>query len=187
MIMIALMLLSILILVSWLRVARPGNMRISGDVIHDARMPLLARLRMHAVPGGLALLAAIVFWLRWDLPWWGAIAALVSTVALVAMPIRYTLTTLGIRSGWTPFRRWTEFAGVSRAPGGARLQGVAGVRDKRIWLSGSLGDDEFVALLRQMIKGAYKGTNVLREFPPATTGEVPGNHAAASEVSRTAI
>lgn len=185
--MLPTIILAILIVFSWLRLVRPGNLRITGEVIHDAGIPLLARLRMHAVSGTVVLLGAVALQIRWDLPWWGIVAAAMSTGALVAVPARYTLTTIGIRAGWTSFRRWTEFAGVSRAPGGARLQGVAGARDKRIWLSGSRGDDEFVALLRRMITGAYKGQNVLLEFPPNQSGEAPGNQAAASEVSRTAV
>ena len=185
--MISTVILTILILLSWLRVARPDGRRLEGNVLQNVPIPLLARLRMHAVPGGLVLLAAGSFGMFWDLPWWAGLAALCSTVALVAAPVRYTLTTLGIRSGWVRFRRWTEFAGVSHARGGARLQGAAGARDQRIWLSGSRGDDEFLALLRQMIRGAYKGRNLLVEYPPRPSGDTPGNQAAASKVSRTAV
>jgi hypothetical protein len=184
--MLSIIILAILITAPWLRVARPGGARLDGRVIHDQRLPLLARLRMHAVPGTLTLLGAFAMWVWWDLPWWGPVAATVDTGLLISMPVRYTLTTLGIRAGWTPFRRWTEFAGVSRMPGGARLQGAAGTRDKRIWLSSSRGDDEFVALLRRMIKGAYKGQNVLLEYPPKGA-ESPGSTAAATEITRTAV
>ena len=113
-----------------------------------------------------------------------AVAAL---AFLVATPVRYTLSPSGIQLGWTPARRWTEFAGVSRAPWGARLQGVPGAPDMRIWLSGTLGDDEFVLLLRRMITGAYKGKNVLIEYPPQPTGERPGRQAASVEVRRSVI
>jgi hypothetical protein len=182
--MLSFLLLVVLIALPWLRIVRPGGARIEGRVIHKQRLPLLARLRMHAVPGGVVLLGAVVMVAFWDLPWWGPAIALVSAAALVVCPIGYTLTTLGIRMGWTRFRRWTEFAGVSRAPGGARLQGAAGARDRRIWLSGSRGDDEFVALLRRLIRDAYKGRNVLHEFPPRTTADTPGSTAATSTVTR---
>ncbi len=185
--MYAIVILAILIAASWLRVVRPGSLSIDGATIHNARIPLLARLRMHALVGAIVLLGSVAMQMWWDLPWWGSLVALVSTVGLVALPARYTLTTVGIRAGWTPFRRWTEFAGVSRAPGGARLQGAAGTRDKRIWLSDSRGDDEFLALLRRMIRNAYKGRNVLRDFPPESPVESPGKQAAATKVSRTVI
>ncbi|HYH11739.1 MAG TPA: hypothetical protein VD789_05220 [Thermomicrobiales bacterium] len=185
--MYSIAILTILILLSWLRVARPGNSDVTGSIIYDARVPLLARLRMHGMASGTVVLGAMLLTAFWDLPWWGVVIAIGSVVALIALPIRYTLTTVGIQCGWTAFRRWTEFAGVSRAPGGARLQGVAGVKDMRIWLSGSLGDDEFVALLRRMIRGAYKGQNLLVDYPARPTVESPGNRAAASKVARTAI
>ncbi len=185
--MLSMLILFGLILMSWLRVVRPGGGQPAGRVIHDARLPLLARLRMHAASGALAILGSMALTVAWDLPWWGPIVAALSSVVLVALPVRYRLTTLGIRSGWTPFRRWTEFAGVSRAPGGARLQGVPGARDLRIWLSGSRGDDEFVALLRRMIRGAYKGQNVLLEFEPSTPSESTGPTSPPVDVTRTAV
>jgi hypothetical protein len=38
-----------------------------------------------------------------------------------------------------------------------RLQGVAGARPQTVWLSGGRDDDDFVLLLRQMVRGSYKG------------------------------
>ncbi len=113
--------------------------------------------------------------------------ALASVAAMIAYPFDYTLTTLGIQMGRTGFRRWTEFAGVSRAPAAPRLQGAAGARDRRIWLSGSRGDDEFLALLRRMIRSAYKGQNVLQEFPPRPSAEAPGSKAATSAIGHRAV
>lgn len=141
---------------------------------------------MHVVACTLVLSAAVLLVAVGDLPWWGPIAALISNLGLVVLPIRYTLTTIGIKCGWTPFRRWTEFAGVARAPGGARLQGAAGSRDMRVWLSQSRGDDEFVHLLRRVISGAYKGRNVLVEFPPKNNDR-PGASAASTDVTRTVV
>jgi hypothetical protein len=185
--MLSFLVLIALMILPWLRIARPGGGAIVGRVIHIHPMPLLARMRMHLAPAAIMLLGAGAMSVWWDLPWWAGIVALASVVVLVGCPIRYTLTTIGIRMGWTRVRRWTEFAGVSRAPGGARLQGAAGARDRRVWLSGSRGDDEFVALIRRMIRNAYKGQNVLQEFPPRHTTETPGSTAASSAVSRRAL
>jgi hypothetical protein len=185
--MLSFLILIVLMALPWLRIARPGGEDVVGRVIHTHPIPLLARMRMHLVPVAFVLSSAITLAMYADLPWWGILVAIGSVVALVACPIDYTLTTLGIRMGWTRYRRWTEFAGVSRAPGGARLQGVAGARDRRIWLSRSRGDDEFVALLRRLIQDAYKGQNVLHEFPPRASAERPGSSAASSAVSRRAV
>ncbi len=184
--MIALTTLAMLIVLSWARVIRPSRRSISGAEIHDARLPLLAKLRMHLVACTVVLAAAVLLLAFGDLPWWGPVVAIVSNLGLVALPIRYTLSTTGIRCGWTPFRRWTEFAGVARAPGGARLQGAAGSRGMRIWLSDSRGDDEFVHLLRRMIRSAYQGRNILVDFPPKS-GESPGKAAASTDITRTAM
>lgn len=184
--MFALIALTILIVFSWLRVVRPSRRSTRGEVIEEPSLPLLARIRMHVVACTMVLAASVLLAAFSGLPWWGPIVALVSNVGLVALPLRYTLTTVGIRCGWMPFRRWTEFAGVARAPGGARLQGVAGSRDMRIWLSGSRGDDEFLSFLRRMIKSAYQGRNVLLEIPPKG-GEAPGKAAASTDITSTAI
>ncbi len=185
--MLSFIILFALMALPWLRIARPGGSELVGGVIHIHPIPLLARIRMHLVPSLVVLVGAIALMVLGDLPWWGLLVAIGSIVALVACPIDYTLTTLGIRMGWTGFRRWTEFAGISRAPGGVRLQGAAGARDRRIWLSRSRGDDEFVALLRRLIRDAYKGQNVLHEFPPQASVERPGSTAASSAVFRRVV
>ena len=90
----------------------------------------------------------------------GPLTALVVTgllALLLSLPVRYTMTSRGIRAAWTPFRRWTEFGGVARRRGGVRLQGVAGARPLTVWLSGGRDDDDFVLLLRQLVRGSYKG------------------------------
>ena len=128
-----------------------------GDVVHRERLSPFGRLRMHAPPPMLLLALTVVGWAVGQIP--GAVVALVSVAiaVLVALPVRYTLTTDGIAVGRTPFRRWTEFGGVARRRGGVQLQGVAGARGMRVWLSGSRGDDEFVLLLRRLVRGSYKG------------------------------
>lgn len=184
--MIALIILSIFIVLSWLRVGRPSRRSLSGAILLDTGIPLLARIRMHLVTCTMVVAASLALVEFMDLPWWGPLVAMGSNVGLIGLPIRYRLTTNGIRVGWTPFRRWTEFAGVARAPGGARLQAVAGSRDKRIWLSGSRGEDEFLQLLRQMIKSAYQGRNVLIDFPPKSE-QSPGKSAASTDITSTAM
>lgn len=164
MIFILSLLLGVTIIVNWLRIVRPLGGRLEGEVFLTVRLPLLARLRMHASPTLLGVALAILLVSLHGAPLWVIGASLISSALVIALPAKYTLTNFGIRKGWTPFRRWTEFAGVSRARGGGRLQGVHGSRSMRIWLSGSRGDDEFLQLLRQSIKSGYKGdrrTNVV--------------------------
>lgn len=139
------------------RVWLPGGERTSGNVVRLESLSLFGRLRMHGTHvAALVVVAILGALLGWVSPVVALLAMLVA-VGVIFMPVQYTLTTTGIRSGGTPFRRWTEFGGVARRAGGVRLQGVAGARPQMIWLSGGRDDDEFVLLLRQLVRGSYKG------------------------------
>jgi hypothetical protein len=137
-------------------------------------------LRLHG-SAALSIWVAAVICLA--LGWVGPYTVLIVTgllALLFALPVRYTLTSQGIRAGWTPFRRWTEFGGVARRPGGVRLQGVAGAPPLTVWLPGGREDDDFVLLLRQLVRGSYKGqlgpdagistTNTASGASPGTIG-----------------
>ncbi len=120
-------------------------------------IPILARARMHLASGTSALAVAVILAIAGTAPWWILAAPLFSYGLLLLLPIKYTLTDAGIRLGATEFRRWTEFAAVRRAPGGARLIGVQRGRGMHVWLSGSRGDDEFILFLKKTLQDAYKG------------------------------
>lgn len=144
-------------LLAYGRVCVPWVAAPAGRVVRRTRLPLLARLRLHR-PVVVAVLAAGGTgvgggWVRA----WVAVAAAVAIGAMLAVPVSCTLTDAGLTVGRTRFRRWTEFGGVARRRGGARLQGIAGRPSATVWLSGSRDDDEFVLLLRQMVRGSYKG------------------------------
>lgn len=135
-----------------------------GAVVRRVPLSLLGRLRRHAVPGCALMVVGVAGWATGLIPLAVAAMAPIAVAVVVALPFRYTLTTEGIAAGRTPARRWTEFGGVVRRRGGVRLQGIAGSRGQTIWLSGNREDDEFVRLLRQLVRGAYKG-----HLGPATT------------------
>jgi hypothetical protein len=153
---VALILIAIT-LALYLRIWTPWGERASGNLVSRQTLSLLGRLRMHG-PAALALwLVSIVLLAAGRI---GLSTLLVVTgllVLLLVLPVRYTMTSRGIRAAWTPFRRWTEFGGVARRQGGVRLQGVAGARPLTVWLSGGRDDDDFVLLLRQLVRGSYKG------------------------------
>lgn len=139
------------------RVYRPWVSPPSGALVRRHPLPLLARLRLHALPGAAVLALAVVGWFVGPLPAWALLASLVVLLGVLLVPVQYTLTTDGIARGRAPARRWTEFAGVARRPGGARLQGIAGARGLGVWLAGSHDIDETVLLLRQLVRGSYQG------------------------------
>jgi hypothetical protein len=158
--------LAALVMIS--RVFVPWGERATGNIVQRRRLSLLGRLRMH---GHTALALAIGSVAALVLGWIHPVTLLAVTAVLVfllTLPITYLLTSRGIRAGWTPFRRWTEFGGVVRRSGGVRLQGVAGARPLDVWLSGDTDDDNFVLLLRQLVRGSYKG-----QLGPATEDAAP--------------
>lgn len=159
------LLLPLIVLLTWARLIRPGFNRVRGTPIMVVPLPLLARIRMHAVPTVVAFGPGVWLATLRDIPWWIVLIPIVSSAFLIAIPVNYTLTDVGIRLGWTSFRRWTEFAGVRRAPGGAKLAGVQKTLGMQIWLSGSRGDDEFLQFLRQTVQNAYKGKSGIISFP----------------------
>lgn len=166
-------LLPLIIALTWARLFRPGH-QLEGTTLVVVPLPFLARLRMHLAPILLSFLVGGMLVMLDLMPWLGLIAPLVSAALLLLIPVNYTLTDAGIRLGWTEFRRWTEFAAVRRAPGGARLIGVQRSRGLHIWLSGSRGDDEFVHFLRETVRNAYKGTKTV-PFPAAPTRDAPAS------------
>jgi hypothetical protein len=167
------LILLVIIITLYLRLWRPWGERPSGNLVRRASLSLFGRLRMHGVPATLVLAASITAALAGAIAWWTVAGVAASVALLLALPVRYTLTSDGIRAGGTPFRRWTEFGGVVRRPGGVRLQGVAGARPLTVWLSGGRDDDEFVLLLRQLVRGSYKG-QLAPEAALAPAGAAPG-------------
>lgn len=171
---------------TWARLFRLGN-RLEGTTLIVVPLPFLARLRMHIAPIALSLVVGCVLASLDLTPWWGLSVPLISGALLLLISVRYTLTDAGIRLGWTGFRRWTEFAAVRRAPGGARLVGAQRSRGFHIWLSASRGDDEFLHFLRETVRNAYKGTRSAAfpaQRPQASqtndaTHDTPSSHIAA--------
>ena len=159
------LILPIVIALTWARLVRPGWTKLEGTRIAIVPIPILARIRMHLVPRMLAIIVAVALAVLDLVPWKVLLVPLFSNVLLILLPVKYTLTNAGIRLGWTAFRRWTEFAAVRRAPGGARLIGVQRGKGLHVWLSGSRGDDEFIHFLRTTIRNAYKGDEAIVPVP----------------------
>lgn len=138
---------------------RPWRIRERGPVIRRASVTLLGRMRMLWRPLLLLVLAGIAGWWIGVVSDWAVVALAAGSLAFLALPVSYTLTPEGIRLGRLPLRRWTEFAGVSRRRWSVRLQGIGGGggRGMTVWLSGDREDDQFVLLLRQLVRGSYQG------------------------------
>ena len=170
------LLIPILLLWSWLLPIGFANRHVEGTVIQVRVLPLLARIKRHGLLHAIVTTTTLGL-VAMDLAsaWWLLVTA-VSFVVILAMPQTYVVTTSGIRTGRGKFRRWTEFAGVYRSKAGARLQTISHRPDVPIWLSGDLGDDEFVHLLRTCVRDSYKGkltTLPVPQSPERPHGEPP--------------
>jgi hypothetical protein len=139
------------------RVWVPWGERASGNLVRRETLSVLGRLRMHGPAALLVFVLSVVLLALGQIGPLTVLLVMALVALLLVLPVRYTMTSRGIRAAWTPFRRWTEFGGVARRRGGVRLQGVAGARPLTVWLSGGRDDDEFVLLLRQLVRWSYKG------------------------------
>lgn len=156
------------ILWSWLSPIGFLNRTVEGAVIRIMPIPLLARIKRHALHIAVTLIVTCALIVADLASSWWLLVAMLSALGLLAISQDYTVTTSGIRVGNGNFRRWTEFAGVYRSPAGAKLQTIGRGRDLPIWLAGSRDDDEFVYLLRRLVRDSYKGKT--EPYP------VPGGH-----------
>lgn len=146
-----------------LRLYVPWSGAADGETVRRVSVPVLARLRMHRAPGIALSLIGLAGVAGRYIHVWTLIVVALALATVIAVPVRYHLTDEMVRFAWTRPRRWTEFGGVSRRRDGARLQGISRSRGMVVWLSDSRGDDEFVLLLRRLVRGAYKG-----QIGPAT-------------------
>lgn len=152
---------------------RPRAARVPGVLVREHPLPLLSRLRLYAWPAAGVVVTGIAgLALDW-LPGWVLAALLTVVIAVILAPVRYTLTTEAIVCGRTSPRRWTEFAGVARRSGGARLQGIGDGRGLSVWLVGSHDIDETVLLLRRLVRGSYQGRSAPAATADAATGPEP--------------
>lgn len=149
--------LPLLPLVAWLLTIGFSPASTEGDPLYSVPLPLLARLKMFALPFVMGVIVFVLLALLADVGWISSLILLVAVTVVVAVPVSYQLTTRGIRTGRGPFRRWTEFAGVRRSRRGALLVGSQRSPNYPIYLSGSREDDEFVHTLKNLILESYKG------------------------------
>lgn len=156
-------LLPLVPLLIWLLTVALSPTRIEGDVLLKVPIPVLARVKMVALPftAGVVLIAVIA--LTTNAHWLSVFMLLGTFAVVLCIPINYTLTTAGIRSGKGRFRRWSEFAGVRRFAAGAILQGGPRSSSYPIFLSGHREDDELILTLKNLILDSYKGTVVSRD------------------------
>lgn len=154
-------------LIAWAWIAPIGfaNRQVEGSILQVRPLPLLARIKRHVVPHAIAMVIAAALAVSVTASAWWLVAVVASFAAILALPQSYVVTTRGIRTGRGNFRRWTEFAGVYRSPAGVTLQTIGRLPNVPIWLARTRGDDEFVHLLRTLVRDSYKGKLIDRPVP----------------------
>lgn len=165
-------------LVLWFLLVGWSPNKTEGEVLLHVPVPVLARLKMLWLPIAMGIIALLIGVAMDRISWWIALAYITVYGIVLSIPVSYTLTTIGIRTGVGSFRRWTEFAGVRRSPSGAVLQGGQRASSYPIFLSGNREDDEFVLTLKYLVQDSYKGKATVRD-------RLRGEHQSAGETSTT--
>lgn len=133
-----------------------------GEELLRVDISLLGRFKMLVLPlvVGAVVLLVTAIWLEFR--WWMLALWILVYGAVLLIPQSYLLTSTGIRLGRGPFRRWTEFSGVRRSSSGATLQGGPKSASYPVFLGGNREDDDFVLLLRTLVRDSYKGKTIDR-------------------------
>lgn len=154
-----------LVLVSLALVAfrfyQPWAARPTGVLVRRFRVPLMARVRLqranvYAV-ALLMVLGGAGGWLS------GGVQLLIAgtVIALLFIPIYYTLTNDGITIGRTSLRPWSAFTAVKRVGGRAFLTPVDGEMRFEVWLPAEPEGDAVEMTLKRLT-----GTLVSSATPP---------------------
>lgn len=152
------LLIGVALLVMVARVASPLLQRVQGRHLRRLPVPFVAKARRQRFPlvligmavGGNLLAGQAALALH--------LGAMAITSGLLALPAHCVITDQGIRAGWTPFRRWSEFAGLSVRRGNIMLQPLSGLANLEITLPGRFEDADIVSEMRTLIRLGYQGS-----------------------------
>jgi hypothetical protein len=140
------------------QIFRPWQPPIAGAVSRRVRLPLRARVRLHGVwLLGVTLILLVALSLGLLVTPWPFLVAAVAAVALLLLPVSYTVTDHGFAVGRTTLRRWTEFGGVSARGGWIYLQPVTGAKGVLVRVPDRATGDDLAAECRRLMRAAYKG------------------------------
>jgi hypothetical protein len=114
-------------------------------------VPFRLRVRMQrANIYGLAVLLVLGTIGHWIAPT-ALLLALGSTLLILAVPVRYTLTTTGIMLGRTPMYAWTMFGEMEPRPARVHLVGTDDWRPLDVWLPRPPDDARALVMIRRCL------------------------------------
>jgi len=163
------MLVVAMLIIAVVRVHAPFGQKAEGASIGRITLSmrermLLQRTNMYLI-GGVILLTAIGGFLGGPLE----MVAIVAAIAVMTIPVRYTLTSQGIAMNNVVFRSWTDFTGYREERSGLVLLGVTGQRNFRVHV---LGENRAIAV------------KALTRLLPATGERKPGGARAARATAK---
>ena len=135
--MAAVMLVVAMLIVAVIRVHAPFGQKAEGTPIGRITLSmrermLVQRTNMYLL-GIVILLTAVGGFLGGPLE----LVAIVAALAVISIPVRYTLTSRGIAMNNVVFRSWTDFTGYREERSGLVLLGVTGQRNFRVHVLGA--------------------------------------------------
>jgi hypothetical protein len=121
-----------MLVIMLMRVALPIGVRIAGQPLGKITLSLGERVRLQRTNVYAIGAVMVVGALLRELPPLLELVAIVGVGAILAIPVRYVLTTEGIALNRVVFRPWSDFERVDRAPGRVTLIGRSGLRPFRL-------------------------------------------------------
>jgi len=133
----AVMLLVAMLIIAVVRVHAPFGQKAEGKPLGRITLSIRERMLLQRTNtyliGAVILVCAVGGFLGGPLE----IIAIIATVAVLTIPVRYTLTSQGIAMNNVVFRSWTDFTGYRDERAGIVLLGAAGQRDFRLHVIGA--------------------------------------------------
>ena len=152
------LLLAMMLMVMLVRVFMPFGQQIEGASVAQFSLPFRQRLLYQRssiyLIGVVMLLGGLGGWLSGLMQTVAALAALM----IVNIPIRYTLTSIGIGMNSVVFRHWDEFTGLDTSGRTLRLRAKAGMRDYVVRVSPSQRAEMIAALESGLAGGVVRAT-----------------------------
>ena len=131
------MLLVAMLIIAVIRVHAPFGQRPEGKPLGRITLSLRERMLLQRTNtyliGLVILISAVGGLLGGPLE----LVAIIATIAVLTIPVRYTLTSQGIAMNNVVFRSWTEFTGYRAERGGVLLLGASGQRNFRLHVTGA--------------------------------------------------
>lgn len=139
-----------MLILTLVRVAPPLGARIEGEPVGRITLGMRERVRLQRTNIYAIGLVLLLVTATSSLPLIAELAVIAGVLGILAIPMRYVLTTDGIALNRSVFRRWSEFEGFQADSGGIKLVPQPGVRGFRIVTTAAKSQEITRALRRYL-------------------------------------